>query len=117
MTGIDAIRLNFTPESLILLDVILANCRIPEQNWGDLQALVAGSMVPPARVQAAMGVSLPQRAQLAEGGRGWWRRIRRRPLHRHRRQRQEHCRVDLREARRSGRRRGRDRPRPGRARG
>jgi N-methylhydantoinase B len=25
-----------------LLDVILANCRIPEQNWGDLQALVAG---------------------------------------------------------------------------
>src|SRR4029453_19575905 len=24
------------------LDVILANCRIPEQNWGDLQALVAG---------------------------------------------------------------------------
>jgi len=25
-----------------LLDVILANCRIPEQNWGDLRALVAG---------------------------------------------------------------------------
>src|SRR6185295_2882075 len=25
-----------------LLDVIMANCRIPEQNWGDLQALVAG---------------------------------------------------------------------------
>jgi N-methylhydantoinase B len=25
-----------------LLDVILANCRIPEQNWGDLQALLAG---------------------------------------------------------------------------
>jgi N-methylhydantoinase B len=25
-----------------LLDVILANCRIPEQNWGDLKALVAG---------------------------------------------------------------------------
>jgi N-methylhydantoinase B len=25
-----------------LLDVMLANCRIPEQNWGDLQALVAG---------------------------------------------------------------------------
>jgi N-methylhydantoinase B len=25
-----------------LLDVILANCRIPEQSWGDLRALVAG---------------------------------------------------------------------------
>lgn len=25
-----------------LLEVILANCRIPEQNWGDLKALVAG---------------------------------------------------------------------------
>jgi N-methylhydantoinase B len=25
-----------------LLDVILANCRIPEQNWGDLKALFAG---------------------------------------------------------------------------
>ncbi len=25
-----------------ILDIILANCRIPEQNWGDLKALVAG---------------------------------------------------------------------------
>ncbi len=35
-----------------LLDVILANCRIPEQNWGDLQALVAGLVTGDRRLQA-----------------------------------------------------------------
>ena len=35
-----------------LLDVILANCRIPEQNWGDLQALVAGLTTGERRVHA-----------------------------------------------------------------
>jgi len=35
-----------------LLDVILANCRIPEQNWGDLQALVAGLVTGERRVHA-----------------------------------------------------------------
>jgi N-methylhydantoinase B len=35
-----------------LLDVILANCRIPEQNWGDLQALVAGLVTGERRLHA-----------------------------------------------------------------
>ena len=35
-----------------LLDVIMANCRIPEQNWGDLQALVAGLVTGERRVHA-----------------------------------------------------------------
>ncbi len=35
-----------------LLDVILANCRIPEQNWGDLQALVAGLVTGERRVHS-----------------------------------------------------------------
>jgi N-methylhydantoinase B len=35
-----------------LLDVILANCRIPEQNWGDLQALVAGLTTGERRMHA-----------------------------------------------------------------
>jgi len=38
-----------------LLDVILANCRIPEQNWGDLQALVAGLVTGERRVHALIG--------------------------------------------------------------
>ena len=35
-----------------ILDVIMANCRIPEQNWGDLQALVAGLVTGERRVHA-----------------------------------------------------------------
>ena len=35
-----------------ILDVMLANCRIPEQNWGDLQALVAGLTTGERRVHA-----------------------------------------------------------------
>jgi len=35
-----------------LLDIIRANCRIPEQNWGDLQALVAGLVTGERRVHA-----------------------------------------------------------------
>ena len=35
-----------------LLDVIMANCRIPEQNWGDLQALVAGLVTGERRIHA-----------------------------------------------------------------
>jgi N-methylhydantoinase B len=35
-----------------LLDVIMANCRIPEQNWGDLQALVAGLVTGERRLHA-----------------------------------------------------------------
>jgi N-methylhydantoinase B len=38
-----------------LLDVILANCRVPEQNWGDLQALVAGLVTGERRVHALIG--------------------------------------------------------------
>ena len=38
-----------------LLDVILANCRIPAQNWGDLQALVAGLVTGERRVHALIG--------------------------------------------------------------
>jgi N-methylhydantoinase B len=35
-----------------LLDIIMANCRIPEQNWGDLQALVAGLVTGERRLHA-----------------------------------------------------------------
>jgi N-methylhydantoinase B len=35
-----------------ILDVIMANCRIPEQNWGDLQALVAGLVTGERRIHA-----------------------------------------------------------------
>ncbi len=38
-----------------LLDLILANCRIPEQNWGDLKALVAGLNSGERRVHELIG--------------------------------------------------------------
>src|SRR5215471_13669562 len=47
-----------------LLDVILANCRIPEQNWGDLQALVAGLVTGERRLHALIarfGVDVVQK--------------------------------------------------------
>src|SRR5262249_25476683 len=47
-----------------LLDVILANCRIPEQNWGDLQALVAGLVTGERRLHALVarfGVDIVQK--------------------------------------------------------
>ena len=60
-----------------LLDVILANCRIPEQNWGDLQALVAGLVTGERRVHALIaalrarrrpeGHGRPHRLHRAEG--------------------------------------------------
>ena len=43
-----------------LLDVILANCRIPEQNWGDLQALVAGLVTGERRVHALIAPLRPR---------------------------------------------------------
>src|SRR5215475_5257241 len=47
-----------------LLDLILANCRIPEQNWGDLQALVAGLVTGERRLHALIarfGVDVVQK--------------------------------------------------------
>lgn len=38
-----------------LLDIILANCRIPEQNWGDIKALIAALTICERRVGQLVG--------------------------------------------------------------